>query len=134
MLFKRITCVMHLQPPDESAFSLLGSFLTAVSSSLHFPPPPRVRLSILTDWGSFAGPAPKLMVCFCSMMQKEFLRSVSRVFPVFDAAMRCDCHPQPRLNDSSPPSVDGANKLTVKCCVHVPFVNWSSLTNKIINF
>lgn len=37
--------------------------------------------STLTDWGSFAGPAPKLMVCFCSMVGKECRYSPRRMFP-----------------------------------------------------
>lgn len=55
--------------------------LSAISSSLGLfalTAPVNAKRSTLTDWGSFAGPAPKLMTCLCSMFKYQ-------MFP------RCDC-------------------------------------------
>lgn len=55
------------------------------------------ELATLTDCGSFAGPAPKLMVCFCSMSLTRSLCSADgcllRGFFCCCAVVRSDCRP-----------------------------------------
>lgn len=86
---------------------------------------PQREESPLTDWGSFAGPAPKLMVCFCSMVGKECRYSPRRMFPQLNATMCGVFRPRPRLYFSSPIVLVGvdANYLTVEWCFHVLHIN-----------
>lgn len=90
--------------------------------------------STLTDCGSFAGPAPKLMVCFCSMSLSRSLCSAVCSRCLLCSGAKWLSPLKSHLDSGSPPasvSVD-AIYLTVACCVHAPHVNYITFGNNSI--
>lgn len=80
--------------------------------------------SKLTDWGSFAGPAPKLMVRFCSMMKNWLVSSWLDVASVWISdANNC-------LLSPGCISALSCSLRCGKCCVQVLLVNSCSLLKK----
>lgn len=84
--------------------------------------------------GEFSRSSTKVDGLFLFHDVKRVPLFTSRVFTVLDSAMWCGFHPLPRLYFSCTLTFVGAdaNYLSVKCCVHVPFGNSSTLTNKIL--
>lgn len=86
---RKMAIYFFLNKPKESAIYQVCS--VHLHGMQHFPfrlqthrsdsaliAPTKAKRSTLTDLGSFAGPAPKLMTCLCSMFKCQ-------MFP------RCDC-------------------------------------------